>query len=68
MCRDAARQEAAADGAIGPKQRKALEAAVAARQTEAEAEAGRAEVLAAALSGGVALDPSDPEHRRAVEP
>ena len=61
-------EEAAQSGVIGAKKRAALEAAVAARQTEAEAEAGRAELLAAALGGdGKALDPKDPEHRQAVE-
>ncbi len=61
-------EEAAGDGVITAGRRAALEARVAARQAEAEAQARRAERVAATVSGdGKALDPKDPEHRQAVE-
>ncbi len=69
MCRDAARREAAGDGVITAGKRAALEARVAARQAEAEAQARRAERVAATVSGdGKALDPKDPEHWQAFDP
>ena len=61
-------EEAAGDGVITAGKRTALEAMIAARQTEAEARARRAEQVAATVSGdGKALDSKDPEHRQAVE-